>query len=145
MTHWKQLGTYLGRPVNVVAGNSHGNHLSDMSNALVLLVLGRVMAPDLIHSLLKALIGQRPLAIRTCGVNARLVFDALIDEVSDGVSRRHIMTALSEDPAIEFAIEDLLHATWPTEGDFDEWKEYAVVVIDGDTVHIEEAIRKACD
>jgi hypothetical protein len=115
-----------------------------MSNAVVLLIFGRAMAGDLIHAILKMLIAQRPLAIRVCGADVALAFDALIDEVSDGVPRRHIMTAMSEGDTIECAIEDLLQATWPTEEDFDEWKEYAVVVIDGDIVHIEEAITKAC-
>jgi hypothetical protein len=145
MTHWKQLGTYLGRPVNAAACDSHEIHLKDMSNAVALLVLGRGMAPDMIRSVLRMLIGQRPLAIRVCGAGAVLAFDALIDEVGDGVPRRHIMTAMSEGDAIEPAIEELLQATWPTEEDFDDWKEYAVIVIDGNAVQVEKAIKKACE
>lgn len=145
MTTWKILGTYLSRAVKVAEASLRQKfEFKELENSVVLVVLGRPTSAEPLRELLVALIAQNPLAIGLFGINARVAFDILISELSDGVQRRHIMTRVSKDSEIEAAVEELLQATWPSEERFDEWTDYAIVNVDGDLKRIEGAVKRIC-
>jgi hypothetical protein len=119
--------------------------LNELEHSVVLVTLGRPIPVETMRALLRPLIAQSPLAIVLCGINARLAFDMLISELSDGIQRPHIMTRLLEDDEIEAAVEGLLQATWPSDERFDDWTDYAIVNLDGDLKRVEQIVERMCD
>jgi hypothetical protein len=146
MTRWKLLGKYLGRPVKIAESSElELSQITDLESSVLLLIIAVVMPPALARASMRSLIGQQPLAILVSGSGARAVFDVLIDELGDGVLRRHVMTSLSEDEDIQAGFTALLQSTWPSEDRFDEWKDYAIINIGGNAKKIEQAVKKLCD
>lgn len=141
MIRWNELGRYLSRAVKVAEVSSRQQlEFNDLGNSVVLVVLGRTIPVEAMRALLKALIVQSPLAIVLFGVNARVAFDRLIANLSDGIQRPHIMTQLLEDDEVDAAVEGLLQATWPSDERFDDWTDYAIVNLDGDIKRVERTV-----
>jgi hypothetical protein len=145
MTTWKKLGTYLSRAVKLASISSSGPQAIDgLGGSVVLVVLGGQIPVRTMHELLRVLALQQPLAIVLSGVNASSAFDVLIEELSVDLGQRHIMTGLIEGGHLGEAIEGLLQATWPSEERFDEWVEYAILNVDGDSSAMEQTVRNVC-
>jgi hypothetical protein len=146
MITWNKLGKYLSRTVKVSdVPPSQTLELDDLGNSVVLVVLGRALPGEAMRALLTALIAQSPLAIALFGINARVAFDRLIANLSDGIQRPHIMTQLLEDDEVDAAVEGLLQATWPSDQRFDDWTDYAIVNLGGDIKRIERTVERLCD
>ncbi|MGE3876713.1 MAG: hypothetical protein AB7F74_27475 [Parvibaculaceae bacterium] len=140
------MGKYLSRTVKVSdVPPSQTLELDDLGNSVVLVVLGRALPGEAMRALLTALIAQSPLAIALFGINARVAFDRLIANLSDGIQRPHIMTQLLEDDEVDAAVEGLLQATWPSDERFDDWTDYAIVNLGGDIKRIERTVERLCD
>jgi hypothetical protein len=71
-----------------------------------------------------------PLAIVFFGVGARTAFDVALD-LQSKLDAPHVMTKRSASGDLSEAIDDLLHATWPSEDRFDEWETYSILVVGG--------------
>ncbi len=131
MTQWVEAGNYLGKNVQIIYCDQNNCAISGKSftDSLLLVMLGtRFDDNETCRRFLSDLIASEPLAIVLFGLEARRAFDLLIDVLSHSHLTRHVMTKLIEGPAPDEAILDFLHATWPAEEQFDNWKKYSVIL-----------------
>jgi hypothetical protein len=138
---WRILGAFLGRDVRLQSVDLAHEFEADreLSSSVLLIVLSDgLSASEEMEALLAGALQTRPLAMVFFGPGARVAFDQVLRLQSNQRIDRHTMTKVSSATDLLEAIEDFLHATWPAEELFDDWRTYSVVTV-GDGKFCEKA------
>jgi hypothetical protein len=133
---------HLGRRVYLGGWSSLENEENiSLIDSTVLLWLGESGLPGRNErQLVGALLARSPLAVLVGGGGAERVFDCALTMLDENTSFRVPMTGFSEE-SIANCVEEFLHATWPFEGYFEDWRRYLILAL-ADPREVEEAVLK---
>jgi len=137
----KEVGSYLGRRVWL---SEAGALPDDLSDSIVMLVVGQAFGGEARRQLLAQLALRAPLGISVFGHGAEAGFDELVNTLSVHPELPQVMTSVAEESDPSEAIEAFFHSRWPSDDRFDEWTGYGIVVAgDGDLRGEVERVAKA--
>ena len=132
MRELKEVGTYLGRSVQVV-------QLEDLTEfvlrkSTILISTSEFADVHSVRSAIERVFEGEPLAVLVCGDGAEEAFSFMLDLQSHLVGKRHTMTYFSSEQLTE-SLENFLVSIWPSEDRFEEWGSYLLLISEeGDVV-----------
>ena len=126
----EKVGTYLSRAVIL----EHKKHLfewtdNSMGSSVLLLYFENMDKTFIqnLNSLIKKIINLEPLVIAIAGKEKKIIFDLLLNRLSEIETSHHIITKICGDKNIKDILEDFFMATWPAEESFDNWQKYSII------------------
>jgi hypothetical protein len=137
----RELDTVLGRTVQVAVAerSSELQDCMNLSDSTVMLLLGNGAERNgEVERVLSSVLAAAPLALMLFGANASTSFDRMLS-LQARLRTPHVMTKLAHSPDLPEAIDEFLHATWPSEERFHQWRTYSILII-GNDPSIDEAI-----
>jgi hypothetical protein len=126
----EKVGTYLSREVVIERKKQllewANNSMENSALLLYFEYIDKTFIQNL-NSLIKKIINLEPLVIAIAGKEKDLIFDLLLQRLSEIETSHHILTKSCEDKDIKNILEDFFMSTWPTEESFDNWQKYSIV------------------